>query len=204
MKLKTKCTFVVLIMLVFFIFAMFPKCSHANTPEQNAKILTRTAIQLGIEPAILLAFGMKETKLRDKAYNANKKGKGSADIRESHGVLQPTFATAKAFGAKTVTDLYDAKKCALYAGRFIKDLLKKYSKKFSLAQIAEMYNLGETRFFKGKTAHKYSAEWMTYYKMYSKAPISSKVIVHPSQETATPMLYNFGEAKCFALESVRA
>jgi len=145
------------------------KC-HANTQAQNAKILTQTAIQVGVEPAVVLAFAMKESKLRDDAFNHNPNGKGEDDIRQSHGLMQITFATAKAFGAKTIADLYDAKKNALYSCRFIKYLVVKYSKKYSLAQISMLYNLGEPRFLKGKKAIKYSQEWMKYYEMYSAQP----------------------------------
>jgi soluble lytic murein transglycosylase-like protein len=146
---------------------LFEPYSHANTQAQNAKLLTQTALSMGLEPAVVLAFAMKESKMRDTAFNHNPNGKGEDDIRQSHGLLQITFATAKAFGAKTISDLYDAKKNALYGCRFIKYLMVKYSKKYSLAQVAMMYNLGEGRFFKGKTAIKYSQEWLSYYRMYS-------------------------------------
>jgi hypothetical protein len=159
-----------LCVIVFVLLSIIASISHANTQAQNAKILTQTAIQLGIEPAIMLAFGMKESKLRDKAYNANPNGKGTWDVRESHGVLQPTFATAKAFGCKSIEELYDARKCALYAGRFIKYLIKKYSPKYSLSQLAEIYNLGEPRFFAGKTAHAYAKEWKGYYDLFASTP----------------------------------
>ena len=154
-------------MCAMFLFEPF---SHANTQAQNAKLLTQTALSMGLEPAVVLAFAMKESKMRDTAFNHNPNGKGEDDIRQSHGLLQITFATAKAFGAKTISDLYDAKKNALYGCRFIKYLMVKYSKKYSLAQVAMVYNLGEGRFFKGKTAHAYAKEWKSYYDLFASTP----------------------------------
>lgn len=174
----------------FMLIAFFlcGKC-QANTQAQNVKILTQTAIKLGVEPAIVLAFAMQESKLRDDAFNDNKRGKGEDEIRQSHGLMQMTFALAKKFGAKSVKDLYDARKCAVYACKFIKYLQARYAKKYSLAQQSEMYNLGEGRFFKGKTAHKYSQEWQKYYELFASTPnidLNKKV-------SSRPPLYNLGE-----------
>lgn len=151
--------------LIALIMAI-PITAGANTREENIEIIKHVSREEGVDEAISLAIGKAESNFDDKAFNDNKKGKGADDVRQSHGLMQPTKALARAF---KITNLYDARSNAQASIRFIKYLLKKYPKR-PLHTIFQMYNLGETKFFKGKTAIRYADKVSFFYKSFKSAP----------------------------------
>ena len=163
----------------------FPAISQAHTKAYNISIVKWAAKRVGIEPSVALAFAAKESKFVDSAYNPNPKGKGSWEIRESHGLMQLTFALAKKFGAKTLADLYVPWKNALYGCRFIKHLLLEF-KSYTLFTVAQIYNLGATRWGKGGTAIRYATDWMKFYDMFSQSPDGSHPVGGLLHKGSTP------------------
>jgi hypothetical protein len=138
--------------------------------EENIRLIKAVAEQVGVEAAICLAIVKTEnSRFSTTAFNDNKIGRGHADIRQSHGLFQLTYVTGKSFGIKKRGDLYDKKKNAVAAIKFIKYLLNKYPHS-SLADIAQRYNLGETRFRRGATAQAYAKRFMMYYHGYRATP----------------------------------
>ena len=138
--------------------------------EENVRLIKDIAEQVGVDAAICLAIVKTENnQFNTFAFNDNKKGRGHADIRQSHGLFQLTYATGKSFGIKERGDLYDKRKNAEAAVKFIKYLLNKYQHS-SLADMAQRYNLGETRFRRGAIARVYTERFMMYYHGFQAAP----------------------------------
>lgn len=157
------------IAILLCVSVALPLTAGTYSKERNIRIIKEVARQEGVDPAVALAFAKKESEFNGSGFNRNLKGTGEKDIRESHGLYQTTFATAKAFGAKSLADLYDPRKSATYGIRFIKYLMIKFPGA-SLHTIAQMYNLGEPRFFKGKTAIRYANTVVMYYNGFSQSP----------------------------------
>jgi len=183
MKMAIKIWLIATMFLCTCVF--FPAISQAHTKAYNISIVKWAAKRVGIEPSVALAFAAKESKFVDSAYNPNPKGKGSWEIRESHGLMQLTFALAKKFGAKTLADLYVPWKNALYGCRFIKYLTIKFSE-YSLYTIVSIYNLGESRWASGKTATRYVDDWKKFYDMFSASPYGSHPVGELLYKEATP------------------
>jgi soluble lytic murein transglycosylase-like protein len=183
MKMAIKIWLIATMFLCTCVF--FPAISQAHTKAYNISIVKWAAKRVGIEPSVALAFAAKESKFVDSAYNPNPKGKGSWEIRESHGLMQLTFALAKKFGAKTLADLYVPWKNALYGCRFIKHLIIKFSE-YSLYTIVSIYNLGESRWASGKTATRYVDDWKKFYDMFSASPYGSHPVGELLYKEATP------------------
>lgn len=85
----------------------------------------------------------------------------------SYGLYELAFGTAKAFNKdiKSVDDMYDVRKNATAGIRFIKHLLKTYPKA-TIYEIAQMYNLGETKYNKGVRNIDYKNRFTKFYKKF--------------------------------------
>lgn len=140
-----------------------------SNAQKNVQIIQMTAKQVGVELAICLAIARTENdKFDASAVNENKSGRGADDIRVSIGLYQITPATGRAFGVQKA-ELRIPRRNAEGGIKYIKYLLDKYPRA-TLSAIAEMYNLGETRFAAGATAHAYAKRFMKYYRLYSQGP----------------------------------
>jgi hypothetical protein len=151
-------------------YSEIPSRTGLSTIETNIRTIKTIAKQEGVNEAICLAIAKGESGFKTYAFNDNKKGKGQQQIRQSHGLFQLTIATGKTFGIKSIEELYQAEKNARAGIRFIKHLLIKYPQQ-SIYNIAQMYNLGETRFRRGKTAQTYASRFMLYYYGFKSAPM---------------------------------
>ena len=170
MKRLSQISCVLLTAIVLAIFVPAWAAETSRDAEESVRLIKDVAKQVGVEAAICLAVVKTENnRFNTFAFNDNKMGRGHADIRQSHGLFQLTYITGKSFGIKERGDLYDKRKNAVAAIKFIKYLLNKYPHS-SLADIAQRYNLGETRFRRGATAQAYAKRFMMYYHGYRATP----------------------------------
>lgn len=156
-----------------------------STIETNIRIIKKIAKQEGVSEAVCLAIAKGESGFRTEAFNDNKNGKGPRQVRQSHGLFQLTIATGKAFGIRSIQEMYQAEKNARAGIRFIKYLLTKYPK-HSLYNIAQMYNLGEAHFRRGKTAQAYALRFMLYYRGFKSSPMEGSGVYNKIRQDVHP------------------
>lgn len=121
-----------------------------GTDEQFCDAIAKIESNWGLDP---------------KAYN-NPKGPASKnEVYISRGVMQLTIETGRSFNKKqikTVEDLYRDEANIIAGVRFIKYLFKTYPSA-TLVEIAQMYNLGETKYSKGIRNSEYTSRFLKAY-----------------------------------------
>lgn len=104
-----------------------------------------------IDPMLLKAIATNESSLDSQAIG---------DDGASLGLMQLQFATARAYGCQDSNDLFDAEENVRCGGGYLATLLSKYDTEGAI----QAYNLGETKFNKGKTSPVYLARVQKFYK----------------------------------------
>ena len=144
------------------------------TPEQkeqkeNRRIVRYYAKMLKVDIDFCDSIAFIESKYKTGAYN-NPKGEESEDEDYiSRGVMQLTFATGSSFNKKikSIEDLYIAEQNIIAGVRFIKYLFKHYPDA-TYTEIAQLYNLGETKYEKGIRNSDYEEKFMRAYNKIHK------------------------------------
>lgn len=136
-----------------------------NTKELVIKIIREESKRIGVEKEISITFAKIESDFRPEVFNSND---------PSHGLFQLAFETGTHFNKriKTVKDLYNPRENAIAGIRFIKHLIVTYPNA-SIGEIAQMYNLGETKFKRGVRNADYERQFLKWYDMYKQSPISN-------------------------------
>ncbi len=145
------------------------------TPEQkeqkeNRRIVRYYAKALKVDVDFCDSIAFVESKYKTGAYN-NPKGPESDDEDYiSRGVMQLTFFTAHAFNKKNINsieDMYVAEQNIIAGVRFIKYLFKYYPDA-TYVEIAQLYNLGETKYNKGIRNSDYVDKFLRAYNKIHK------------------------------------
>ncbi len=135
------------------------------TKEQQRikKIVRYYAELLMVDPDLCDAIAQIESSYRSKSFNNPKKPLND-ETWISRGVMQLTFDTGKKFNKKIQKkeDLYNTEANILAGIRYIKYLIEKYPL-FTLEEITQLYNLGETKFLQGKRNPSYAKKFQTIY-----------------------------------------
>lgn len=164
----------IILTVLILTIALFPKVGASITEEERIMYLIEsTAQQEGVDVSFCKSIARIESNFLNKAFNDNtyhfvKQKNISHERYVSRGIMQLTIATAKYFNKdiKTRQDLYDSNKNIVAGVRYIKYLFKKYPK-YSYGQIAQLYNLGETSYLKGKRNSNYEKKFVKWYEFYS-------------------------------------
>lgn len=117
--------------------------------ERNRKLVRYYAGVMNVDTDFCDAIAQIESVYRTKAYN-NPKKPLHKETWISRGVMQLTFETGQKFNKKILkkTDLFHPEANIIAGIRYIKYLFKKYPTA-SNEEIAQIYNLGETKFVQG-------------------------------------------------------
>jgi hypothetical protein len=151
--------------------------------DKNVSLIMKYSAMYGIDSAIPMAIGKIESDYTSNAYNKNVKSKHhkSKLDRESRGVMQLTFSTAKYFNPeiKTLDDLYNPEMNVKASILYLKYLLKRY-KHYPVEEIAALYNSGETQYFNhnGNISKEYRIKFMKFYNMFKPKPVIKKKVHH--------------------------
>lgn len=117
--------------------------------ENNRKLVRYYAGIMKVDEDFCDAIAQIESAYKTKAFN-NPKKPLNKETWISRGIMQLTFETGQKFNKKIreKTDLYHAENNIIAGINFIKYLFKKYPEE-SYENIAQIYNLGETKFLQG-------------------------------------------------------
>jgi soluble lytic murein transglycosylase-like protein len=117
--------------------------------EKNRKLVRYYAGVMEVDADFCDAIAQIESAYKTNAFN-NPKKPLNKETWISRGVMQLTFETGQKFNKKIQekTDLFHAEKNIIAGIRFIKYLFKKYPEA-SHEEIAQIYNLGETKYLQG-------------------------------------------------------
>jgi soluble lytic murein transglycosylase-like protein len=136
---------------------MLSTTAFAADREQvkNRKMVRFYAGVMKVDVDFCDAIAQIESVYKTKAFN-NPKKPLNKEIWISRGVMQLTFDTGQKFNKKIrkKTDLFHAEKNIIAGIRFIKYLFNKYPEA-SYEEIAQIYNLGETKFLQGMRSQAY-------------------------------------------------
>ena len=124
--------------------------------EKNRKLVRYYANILHVDADFCDAIAQIESVYRTQAFN-NPKKPLNKEIWISRGVMQLTFDTGQKFNKKIQNkdDLFRADDNIIAGIRFIKYLFDKYPDA-SYEEIAQIYNLGETKFSLGMRNEAYA------------------------------------------------
>lgn len=142
-------------LLFLSLLALFSSNVYAErmTVEQkeNRRMVRYYANALKVDVDFCDSIAYIESVYKSAAYN-NPKGKQSEDEEYiSRGVMQLTYYTAHAYnkkGVNSVRDMYVSEQNIIAGVRFIKYLFRNYPDA-TYVEIAQLYNLGETKYNKG-------------------------------------------------------
>jgi soluble lytic murein transglycosylase-like protein len=130
--------------------------------EKVLKVIVDTAKKENVETALCITFAKIESDFRPDVFNSHD---------PSHGLYQLAFDTARSYNptVKSVKDLYDVQTNTNAGIRFIKYLMVRYPKA-TAGQIAQLYNLGETKYNRGIRNKAYKDKFLYWYKLYQENP----------------------------------
>jgi len=131
--------------------------------QRNKKMVRYYAELLNVDADLCDAIAQVESGYKSKAFNNPKKPLKN-EVWISRGVMQLTFDTGKKFNRKIQKkdDLYHAEKNIIAGIRFIKYLISKYPH-YTLEDITQIYNLGETKFLQGMRNPSYAEKFQAVY-----------------------------------------
>ncbi len=147
-----------------------PKLIKAEkiSKEEIFKLIYKTSKEENVPVEIALTFVKIESDFKQGAFNGNEDcSNNSCNDCQSHGLFQLTFNTAKRFNKniKTTKDVYITKNNVRAGIKFIKYLLVTYPK-LSIGEIAQIYNLGETKYNVGIRNDLYKEKFLSWYRLY--------------------------------------
>jgi soluble lytic murein transglycosylase-like protein len=124
--------------------------------EKNRELVRFYAGVMHVDADFCDAIAQIESVYKTKAFN-NPKKPSTKETWISRGVMQLTFDTGRKFNKKIrkKSDLYHAENNIIAGIRFIKYLFHKYPD-VSYEDIAQIYNLGETKFSSGMRNQAYA------------------------------------------------
>ena len=131
--------------------------------ERNKKMVRYYAALMNVDADLCDAIAQIESSYRSKAFNNPKKPLNN-EVWISRGIMQLTFDTGKKFNRKIKKkdDLYNAEKNIIAGIRYIKYLIDKYPL-YTLEDITQLYNLGETKFLQGTRNPLYAEKFQAIY-----------------------------------------
>jgi len=131
--------------------------------EKNRKLVRHYAEVMKVDADFCDAIARIESSYKTKAFN-NPKKPLNKETWISRGVMQLTFDTGQKFNKKIreKTDLFHAEKNIVAGTRFIKYLFNKYPEA-SPEEIAQIYNLGETKYLQGMRNQSYENKFKYVY-----------------------------------------
>ena len=112
--------------------------------------------KLTVEPAQVLAHVKIESGFNQLAVNPSD---------PSYGLMQITPYIASAFGARSDSWKTDPIENLIIGMKFLSELNRKYN---SVYDNAERYNLGETKYNRGKRVPQYREKFSKWYRHYKK------------------------------------
>lgn len=131
--------------------------------QRNKKIVRYYARLLNVDADFCDAIARIESGYKSKAFN-NPKKPLTDEVWISRGVMQLTFDTGKKFNSKIrrKDDLYNAENNIIAGIRYIKYLMQKYPL-YTLEDITQLYNLGESKFMRGMRNSSYTEKFQAIY-----------------------------------------
>ena len=172
MKIILKFILIIIIIIIILLLPIIVSSKNINNKqlekgeivnkqlekEKIVKLIIEIAKQEKVEVEICLAIAKVESNFRPEVFNPND---------PSYGLYQLAFGTAIAYNKniKNIKDLYNARKNATAGIRFLKHLIEIYPKA-TVGNIAQVYNLGETKYNKGIRNLEYKKKFMFHYSIY--------------------------------------
>jgi soluble lytic murein transglycosylase-like protein len=148
-----------------------------NEQERNRAKLRNYAVKYKVDADFCDAIAQIESFYRTNAFN-NPKKPMRKECWISRGIMQLTIGTAKKFNKniRSQEDLYNPDRNIIAGIQFIKYLFDKYPK-LSFEEIAQIYNLGETKYHEGLRNRAYVKKFETaLYDLKTKEIIRSLYI----------------------------
>ena len=179
-----------ILLIVMLSSAAFADQKLNKEQLRNKKMVRHYAELLKVDVDLCDAIAQVESGYKSKAFNNPKKPLNN-EVWISRGVMQLTFDTGKKFNMKIKKkdDLYNAEKNIIAGIRYIKYLIDKYPL-YTLEDITQLYNLGETKFLQGTRNPLYAEKFQAIYwdikeKQLSNLSLYFSAEINGIRKTAT-------------------
>lgn len=154
-------------LMVLLLFVCSPALASQKVTKQqiaNKRIVEYYADYFKVDKDFCLAIAEIESHFKTGAYNNPKKGEED-ELYISRGVMQLTIATGMQFNRKIqkTEDLYIAEQNIISGVKFIRYLFREYPNA-SIDEIAQMYNLGESKYRRGSRNADYVYKFRKAYR----------------------------------------